>query len=687
MTSVTEYATHSRRPITITSPARLVVIAAITLGLSTTQTNAQAVDYGALQQLFGEPVTTSATGSPQRETDVPADMQIITAEDIRRSGADNIPDILQFVAGVDVRRYGVADAEVSVRGYDQQFSPRLLVLINGRQVYLDDEGHTAWQSLPVQIDEIRQIEIVMGPNSALFGFNAAGGVINIITYDPIQDSTNAASVRGGTQSYASGSAVMTLHDGDQAGLRLSAGGFRANEFSTSSLPADLGPFDRTPDAYSVSGDGRLMLAPKVELTAEATASNAQSFDVLPTPAFSDDLYRTASFKLGVAADTGLGLLDLSAYENELYFGVRSIDAQFSLNNDVFVAKADDLFKIGADNTFRLGVEYRDNSASGAPFGGTIGYTVYASSAMWSWQVLPELNWTNAVRLDHLTLDYKGTIVPDDEYTLSDYDGHQLNALSFNSGLVYKPTDDDTFRLLAARGVEAPSLVDFGLQSSVPTSPPISFVGNPSLEATSVTNYEFDYDRTLTAIDSVLHGAVFDQRTANLLASGLTAPLVPGAGGLVGYAQNVGNSSASGGEVGLKSESAPGIHWSISYSFISISEHFLLNSLSVSPGSFDYQLGSPASVIDAGLGYSWDRLSVDAQARWQSQYVDNNPTVNDVSVPVRINDYTTESARIAYRVSDSVTLALSGEQLLQSQILEAAGIPVERQITISISSKF
>src|SRR5471032_1700683 len=75
-------------------------------GLWPIPANAQSMDYGSLEKLFGEAVTTSATGSPQRASDVPANMEIITADDIRRSGADNIPDILQFVAGVDVRRYG-----------------------------------------------------------------------------------------------------------------------------------------------------------------------------------------------------------------------------------------------------------------------------------------------------------------------------------------------------------------------------------------------------------------------------------------------------------------------------------------------------------------------------------------------------------------------------------------------------
>jgi outer membrane receptor for ferrienterochelin and colicins len=190
MSAKPPYQNHSR------SRQRTILLAASAFCLALTTfapspSHAQSIDYGSLEQLFGESVTTSATGSPQRATEVPANMEIITADEIRRSGADNIPDILQFIAGVDVRRYGFAQAEVSVRGYNQQFSPRLLVLINGRQVYLDDYGHTAWQSLPVQLDEIRQIEVVKGPNSALFGFNAVGGVINIITYDPLLDSTSA----------------------------------------------------------------------------------------------------------------------------------------------------------------------------------------------------------------------------------------------------------------------------------------------------------------------------------------------------------------------------------------------------------------------------------------------------------------------------------------------------------------
>ena len=61
--------------------------------------------------------------------------------------------------------------------------------------------------LPAFVPEIRQIEVIRGPNSALYGFNAVSGVINIITYDPLQEPMNTMTVTGGTQDYAGGSAV------------------------------------------------------------------------------------------------------------------------------------------------------------------------------------------------------------------------------------------------------------------------------------------------------------------------------------------------------------------------------------------------------------------------------------------------------------------------------------------------
>ena len=96
---------------------------------------AQSPDDSVLAQIFHEPITSSATGRPQLVSEAPANIEIITQDDIRRSGATTIPEALEFLPGVYVRRYGIADVDVGIRGYDQPYNPRLLVLVNGREVY------------------------------------------------------------------------------------------------------------------------------------------------------------------------------------------------------------------------------------------------------------------------------------------------------------------------------------------------------------------------------------------------------------------------------------------------------------------------------------------------------------------------------------------------------------------------
>ena len=233
---------------------------------------AQSIDYGAFEELFGEPVTTSATGTPQRASLVPTDVEIVTADMIRRSGATDTPGVLAHVVGVDVLRWGITSADVAIRGYDTPFSPRLLVLVNGRQVYLDDWGRTEWDAIPVQLAEIRQIEVVEGPNTALFGFNAAAGVINIVTYNPLYDTVNTGSVTGGTQGFVQGSIVGTGRIGQDAAIRLSAGATRANEFTSL---RDLAPqvgLRQQSFRGAVSADALVRISADQEFELEATHS-------------------------------------------------------------------------------------------------------------------------------------------------------------------------------------------------------------------------------------------------------------------------------------------------------------------------------------------------------------------------------------------------------------------------------
>ena len=133
------------------------------------------------------------------------------------------------------------------------------MLVDGRQVYLDDYGYVAWNDIPVQLDEIRQIEVVKGPASALFGFNAASGVINIVTYDPLLDKVNTATVSGGTQGYGQGDAVATQHFGTTAGVRVSVGGWTASTFNNPYGDASA----PSPRYASFNASGRWQVLPDV----------------------------------------------------------------------------------------------------------------------------------------------------------------------------------------------------------------------------------------------------------------------------------------------------------------------------------------------------------------------------------------------------------------------------------------
>ena len=564
---------------------------------------AQSVDYGALEQLFGEPVTTSATGRPQKVSEAPANMVIITQDDIRRSGAANIPDVLRFVTGLDVRRYGSVDADVAVRGYNQAFNPRLLVMVNGRQVYLDSQGFVAWQLIPVQLEEIRQIEVVKGPSSALFGFNAASGVINIITYDPLYDHVESGTFRLGSQNLLEGSAVATVHDADHdAGMRISLGGLRQTEYRSPGESPALAAVTRDPALGSFNFDGKARIAPGVEVMFEASTATSQNTDISidNLPAF--DTFHADSFRAGVTADTRLGLISVNAWRN--WFGT-STDSVFigssaaAVSNPIYVLQASDTLQLNTDHIIRVGLEYRDNSATSAQiFGGTIGYSDYSVSGMWDWRITPALSLTNSVRVDYLALRYSGVLPAGDIYTNAEYNNATILQPSFNLGLVYRLTGEDTLRLTAGRGLQAPSLIDFAVQFPASPLQPASF-GSPFLRPTAVWNLELDYDRDVPAIASEVRGTIFVQRNDNLLDPGAgELPTLLPTGLLASIAQNIGHSDAVGGEISITGHSPSGFRWNASYSVMGIADHTSIDKVLITSPQ-NYQDGTPTNVVVLG----------------------------------------------------------------------------------------
>ncbi len=135
--------------------------------------------------LFQEiPLVVSSTRTERSALDVPNAVSVITAEEIRASGARNIEEILHWIPGLEVMRLNKGDIATSMRGFNSAPASTLLVMIDGRTVYLDFIGSVFWESLNVTMQDIERIEFIRGPGSVLYGASALLGTINIITKDP-----------------------------------------------------------------------------------------------------------------------------------------------------------------------------------------------------------------------------------------------------------------------------------------------------------------------------------------------------------------------------------------------------------------------------------------------------------------------------------------------------------------------
>jgi iron complex outermembrane receptor protein len=168
-----------------------------------------------------ERVVVTASRVGQAPLDAPSSVSVLTAEDIRLSGALNLPDLLRRVPGMDVMSMATGHSDVSIRGFNRELNNKVLVLIDGRSTYFDFIGTSFFATFPIALEEIDRIEIIRGPGSSTYGANAVTGVINIITRTP-GEGDQVAVLDYGTPGLARGSAVATGRVGATA-YRLSAG--------------------------------------------------------------------------------------------------------------------------------------------------------------------------------------------------------------------------------------------------------------------------------------------------------------------------------------------------------------------------------------------------------------------------------------------------------------------------------
>jgi iron complex outermembrane receptor protein len=215
------YATHVATRVTIQadklSPAKsiwrsiVVMVLLVVAGVAAeSQADPQTIPKAdePLKQLsladLGTVEVTTASKEPEAVWKTPAAVFVITQEDIRRSGARNIPEVLRLAPGVEVAQVDSDHWSVGIRGFGAVIASKLLVLIDGRSVYTPLFAGVYWQVQATPLEDVERIEVIRGPGGTIWGANAVDGVINIITKSAKDTHGSMVSLGGGNVEQGTG---------------------------------------------------------------------------------------------------------------------------------------------------------------------------------------------------------------------------------------------------------------------------------------------------------------------------------------------------------------------------------------------------------------------------------------------------------------------------------------------------
>jgi len=421
-------------------------------------------------------VTTAKTELPITKS--PSTVTVITAEEIQRSGATNIPDLLRMVPGLDIATVTTADTSVSIRGKTRIVSNQTLVLIDGRTVYLDFYGITLWPALPVTLDEIKQIEIVRGPGSVLWGANAYSGIINIITKSPEELKGAHLSLTGGNFC-TSVNQFIHADVKDKIGYKISLGLDHTNYWEKDRRDK------KAIDFTKFDGLFRYKLNDETNILFSGGHSDGK------TDLFADIMFRRLS------ADAKSSYL-------KFIFKRSDFSAQFFHN----FGRASGISEY-AGNLYAF-FKYRTTDFE---FKHTLNW-IDVNTLIWG--VNARYNTIKSPNITKRHNQHLYGIYIQNEYKPQDnlsvflgirFDRHPLvkDPLSPRLSIVYAPQRDHTFRFSAATAFRTPTFlesygdVNFTLPTGFP--PPfhlasVRFLGNKDLKSESITSFELSYQTCL-----------------------------------------------------------------------------------------------------------------------------------------------------------------------------------------------
>ena len=608
--------------------ARIVMVcAAFLIGAVTNQADAQPFDPGSnpsvedLQRLSIDELAniqiTSAAKHPQALGSVAASIFIITADDIRRSGAISLPEVLRLAPNLEVARLNAYSWTVTARGFNSpETANKLLIMINGRSVYEPIGGGNLWQQIDVNLANIDRIEVIAGPGGTMWGANAVNGVVNVITKPGAQTQGFYADVSTGSFQRAA-SLRYGGRVSDHIGFKVLADSFDIDR----TKPFD--PNDTTDDAFhgafgslSLTGDWE-----KDKLTAAVMTYNNQVAG------------NTATFK---------GTLGRLIWSHDLSDGGGvNVNAVISrdVRDEATLYESRDSIVVSAQHNFRAGPHH--NIIWGGEFR-------YWWENFKSFNDFKFLHPKTTISLGSLFAQDEMALRPDLTLTMglkAEYNSYSGTEWLPNVRLAWQRDDGSLIWGAVSRAARTPNRIERELTH------PIFLQPSPDFSSEKVTAWELGWraqplDRLSVSL-SAFYNQYDDLRTDTYPAT--IFPLI---------LENGGEGETYGIEGWGKYDVMPG--WRLSASFNLLHKHFRLK-----PGFNDLtglavQGQDPA--YQAQIGSQWaisPAMDLNIVLRTVGE-VDNAP------VPA----YTEADATMSWRLTDRLALSLEGLNLLHEQHLEA-----------------
>jgi iron complex outermembrane receptor protein len=507
-----------------------------------------------------EEIVVSASKTEQQLVDAPATMTVIGERALTVAPSNNYAELLRAVPGVNITQISARDVNVNSRGATSSLATSQLTVVDGRSVYLDFFGFTMWEFVPTDLDEIKRIEVIRGPASAVWGANALNGVVNFITKTPremagqsvtfgvgtFEKSINHNGADNGTMFYARGTHAQAVND--RWSYKISAGLYDSDALArptglvpnggTTEYPAFVNTGTRQP-RFDARVDYDFVGGDKLEMSAGAGGTDG----MMHTGIGPFRIERGARMIYWKTTYTKKAFR-LQAFMNSLEGEATNVVAVTPAGQPLGLTFAPKTFDVEVGDTRLLGGRHA------LTYGGNIRANRFELS------IAPGENSRN-----------EGGAYIQDEFMVSDmfrivagarvdkFSSIDHAVFSPRLALVMKPTADQSVRISYNRAFRAPSMVNNNLDTTIATPLPLGLVnpafgnavflvpttavGNPDLKEESVDAYEVAYtgylgDRTLLSA-AVFYTKYKDGIYFTQTAEWLTAP--PGFPGLGPFTPN------------------------------------------------------------------------------------------------------------------------------------------------------